>query len=440
LRRSGRLAAVVLVLTWAACSGGDDGSDTTRSGTPDGSDDNTATTSEDDTTTTAPEHDPPLELANESVNVGGLVRNGVYAVHDGVAYFVEGVDDALVAVDLATGEPVWSEPVESDFLGFWGSPEVAEVDGQALVFATYGTVEEGTGTEADQEMLRIVALDAADATPVWTTDVPAADIPEAAREDVLGSSVSDVSPARAVAADGDHVVVSTDEGYRDAFTVVLDAASGDPMWNAGDFQALALGGAVVAGITEHPDSSLPDTGQLAARSIADGSPVWQAEDVFVPDGRTISSLGPERLSAGGDVYSSGAIHADSEATHVFASGDGTVVTTLDGRHTCVDDGEDTIVCDSGEHVVALDRESGETLWELPDEAAGRIAPTVTAARSGAVYTDTDNGPVILDARTGEDRVTDLTVAPDDVVPGFGLVVEDDSFGDDVELLAYPATG
>jgi outer membrane protein assembly factor BamB len=426
------------MLAWAACSD-DDGSEDTRADR--GSEDRSSTTRSDEdttTTTTEPEHDPPLEFSNESVRLG-IVRNGLYAVHDGAAYFVDGTDDALVAVDLATGEPDWSEPVGDDFVGFWGSPQVAEVDGEALVFATYGVTEEGTGTEADREMLRVVALDAADGTPVWTTDVAAADIPEAAREDVLGSSASDGSPARPVAADGDHVVVSTDEGYRDAFTVVLDAASGDPAWDAGDFQALALGDGVVAGLAEHPETTVGDGGQLAARSIDDGTPVWEAEDTFVPDDRTISPLGGE-LSAGGYVYSSDGIHADSEATHVFASNDGTAVATLDGRHTCVDVGEATIVCDSGEHVVGLDRETGETLWELPDEAEGRVAPTVTAARSGVVYTDTDNGPVILDARTGEDQVTDLTIAPDEVVPGFGLVLSDDAAtGDDLDLLAYPAT-
>lgn len=435
MRRSGSVVALVMLMAVACGGGGDGDGDAARSGGSGSSRSDEATT----TTTTAPEHDPPRELAADGVGIG-TVSNGLYAVLDGAVYFVDAFDGALVATDLASGEPRWSLPVDDAFLGSWGSPGAAEVDGEPLVFATYGAVEAGTGTEADREALRVVALDPADGTARWTADVPTADIPEAAREDVLGAGAADTTPARVVAADGEHVVVSTDEGYRDAFTVVLDATSGDVVWAAPDFQALALGGDVVAGTIEHPDSSLPDLGQLAARAVGDGAPVWQAEDVFVPDDRTIRALGSDRLSVGGSDHTSGAIYPDRDVTHILAMGDGTVVTTLDGSHTCVDDGDATIVCDSGEHVVGLDHESGETLWQLPDDAAGRIAPRVNAARNGAVYTYTDGSGVILDARTGEDEVTDLPVSPTDVVPGYGLVLEDNSFGDDADLTVYPATG
>lgn len=441
VRRSGAVAALLVVAAGVACSGGDDDPQTARSG---GEGTEAGGSGNERSTTTAPAHDPPLGFAEEGVHLG-TVRDGDYEVVDGAAYFVEtveatgGAEDALVAADLATGEPIWSLPIDDTFLGVWGAPAVAEVGDRTLVFATYGAVAEGTGTEADQEMLRIVAFDAAnaaDAEPVWATDIPATDIPEEAREEVLGTSATDITPAGVMAADTDHVVVSTDEGYRGAFTLVLDAADGALRWAAPGFQAVALGGGVVAGLVE-PGEVPVDFGQLAARAVADGAPVWQGPTDFVPDDRTIRALGPERLSAGGDVFAEDSF-ADSDATHVFDLRRGTAMATFDGVHTCVADGEATIVCDSGEHVVALDSASGETTWQLPDEAAGRIAPRVTAARSGAVYGETDDGAVILDARTGEDRVADAAIAPHTVAPGFGLVFEGQP-GDDAALVAHPST-
>jgi hypothetical protein len=71
-------------------------------------------------------------------------------------------------------------------------------------------------------------------------------------------------------------------------------------------------------------------------------------------------------------------------------------------------------------------------------ARGTAAQTVAipTAKSAALSA-ADNGDMILHARTGVDEVVNVSIAPDLIVPGYGLVV-DDSDGDDV-LLAYPAT-
>lgn len=68
---------------------------------------------------------------------------------------------------------------------------------------------------------------------------------------------------------------------------------------------------------------------------------------------------------------------------------------------------------------------------------GSVAPELHAAYRGLLYTAADNGDVILNARTGADEVVNVAIAPDLVVPGYGLV-RDDSNGDNW-LLAYPAT-
>lgn len=94
---------------------------------------------------------------------------------------------------------------------------------------------------------------------------------------------------------------------------------------------------------------------------------------------------------------------------------------LDGRYTCWHDQHTTIVCDGGGHVVAHDQSTGQLLWELPDDEAGRVAPTIDTVHNGKAYAHTTQGPVILDTTSGQDEVTDLTVTVTSVVPGYGLV-------------------
>ncbi|WNF30375.1 PQQ-binding-like beta-propeller repeat protein [Streptomyces sp. C11-1] len=62
-------------------------------------------------------------------------------------------------------------------------------------------------------------------------------------------------------------------------------------------------------------------------------------------------------------------------------------------------------------VFAVDVASGKVLWELPDRAAGRIVPEVTAVRHGRVYASTASGPVVLDARSGQDIELEPGIAP-----------------------------
>ncbi|MBD0742403.1 hypothetical protein [Streptomyces sp. CBMA152] len=59
----------------------------------------------------------------------------------------------------------------------------------------------------------------------------------------------------------------------------------------------------------------------------------------------------------------------------------------------------------------MDPHTGKALWALPD-SSGRVAPNVTGARHGMVYGRTEqNGLVVLDARTGQDKETSPGAAP-----------------------------
>jgi outer membrane protein assembly factor BamB len=88
-------------------------------------------------------------------------------------------------------------------------------------------------------------------------------------------------------------------------------------------------------------------------------------------------------------------------------------------------------------VFAVDATSGAFLWQLPDSAANRVAPTVTAVWHGAVYGYTDNGPLVLDARTGADRDDSPGAAPN-VVDGFVGIAPPQVING--PMIAYPAAG
>ncbi|MGC0314808.1 hypothetical protein [Kitasatospora acidiphila] len=103
---------------------------------------------------------------------------------------------------------------------------------------------------------------------------------------------------------------------------------------------------------------------------------------------------------------------------------------------CWYDDRSVIVCATDSATVAVNATDGHPLWSLPDDTHHRVAPKVSAAWHGQVYGTTENGPVILDARTGADRPGSPTIAPLLVDGYVGLALGDKQF----ELLAYPTTG
>jgi outer membrane protein assembly factor BamB len=116
---------------------------------------------------------------------------------------------------------------------------------------------------------------------------------------------------------------------------------------------------------------------------------------------------------------------------------GTVKATLGGNHSCAHDSDTLIVCWAfTEHIAAVDAANGKVLWQLPDTSADRIMPRISAVRRGMIYaTAGGNGPVILDGRTGKDKVTSVAIAPTLVIPGYGLVLSARG-----GLFAHRATG
>lgn len=83
--------------------------------------------------------------------------------------------------------------------------------------------------------------------------------------------------------------------------------------------------------------------------------------------------------------------------------------------------------------------SGKVLWQLPDEQSDRVAPEVTSAWHGRVYGETENGPVALDARTGEDAPAGPGIAPVLVNGSAALALKQED-GWKYNLFVYAATG
>ncbi|ONK14147.1 hypothetical protein STBA_49260 [Streptomyces sp. MP131-18] len=229
------------------------------------------------------------------------------------------------------------------------------------------------------------------------------------------------------------------------YTAVLTAREGEVLWEDPSFLPHGFDGHVVAG--EAGGQEPPE-----GRAVTDGSTQWRLPDAprdFTEWGPAEPVNGTEATDEAFFVIQAGMPREYdprdpdfAERTLLLRVSDGEQILELGGPDSrslpCSHDGQGTFVCQTpyGEEVIAYDDRSGEELWRLPDETAGRISLRVTAVRHGAVYGSTDNGALILDARTGQDRVTDLPLAPLDVGPGFGLVIAPTT----AYVYLHPATG
>lgn len=381
-----------------------------------------------------PDIDPPLHFAADAVPLGTTGPGG-YVVDDTAIYYVT-EDGTLVSRELATGRRRLS--VSFDTYDDSSPSQPAVSDGR--VFVAYQTEVRGTGTQADRFPVRVRALDAKTGKTLWTTD--------------LAQRFSDkwdarFAPApRVFAADAEHVVVSELFGL-DTFTEVLTAEDGKALWKDPSFVPVAFDGQVLVGqaIQAQDYEAVPPVG----RAVADGSTRWTLP---------ASPFGGSGLVTWDGVPEAGSTHqtyltADFDGANgldpppyvlLYRVADGKRFLGMDAdiagiQHgDCRHDGLRTLVCGTDRAVVAYDARSGRKLWKLPDKAAGRVAPEVTALRHGIVYGRTDNGPVALDARTGRDKATDLAITPEYVGRGFGIAPKGEDGADQLVLYLHPATG
>jgi outer membrane protein assembly factor BamB len=281
----------------------------------------------------------------------------------------------------------------------------------------------GHGTVAATPALQLVAVTAPGSTIAWTAQFP------------LGAWTRDLPGADLVAAvvgtAGDTVVLRvSDPSGLPAHTYAVTPA-GKLLWSSPDsFAAGAVIGDAVAGFA----GDVPGAAEkVSVRALGSGqirrtSPGTSFEVRVVP-------AGPDQAIVMGRRYDSG--HYYFERLGADGRSRPTNVPAGLSPTSCVYDQVKTVVCyNDPPQVIAFDVTSGQMLWSLPDTAANRVAPTVTAVWHGAIYGETGNGAVVLDARSGKDRQDAPGIAPNVVDASYGVAWNPGTH----QLMAYPATG
>lgn len=387
--------------------------------------------------------DPPKGFPNGS---GTAVGSADAVISDGLAYSFNGSDTqggsdggdqvpTVHAIALGSGDDQWQRPLPELSFPLTGpslpplAVAAAPGGGQLVYYAGIALIR-GTGTQADQLKLEAGALDPQTGAPDWVTQVS---LPPAFLE--TEESLSGDVEAGIMGADGNRLVVEVNGSDEAPVTFGLSATSHALAWTASGFRPTGLAGDVVVGMTVADEFS--DSGTPEGLNAQTGAVTWTDSSLDVS---TYGESGtPALVSPSIAAFESEG--AFSDTTYLLSAGNGMVRKTLPDSYKCMYDQVSVVGCYSsginGASLIGFDATSLKQLWELPDPAGTRVAPELHAAYRGLLYTTADNGDVILNARTGADEVVNVAIAPDLVVPGYGLV-RDDSNGDNW-LLAYPAT-
>jgi hypothetical protein len=289
-----------------------------------------------------------------------------------------------------------------------GPPISATVAGRPAVVAAYPVQVAGHGTTLGHEAVQVLALDA---DSLATLASPRIDLP------VSLQATDQLRTVRPVATSGGLLVVVVELGVDHVpATYALDLATGRVVWQLPGFAAGALAGASVIGIQGDGSAGFG----VAAVGVVDGARRWVAAGAAARSA-TVWPAGPALVAAQTTDPGTGArtlVLLDPVTGSVRASQPG------QGELTCRFDEARTVVCYQGESgqtwAAGFDAATGQRLWQLPDAAAGRVAPRVSTAWHGVVYGSTDAGTVALDARSGADRQVDPGLAPDLVNAYVGL--------------------
>lgn len=373
----------------------------------------------------------PAEASDSKVSIGGTNILPLPVALSGTTAFIASVNqmqvvDATTGEALATIQPELEAANEPGIGVFVGSnpteaPLLAEIDGAAVVLVPFIVNRAAAGTEAPGRELELIAVDAATFEPAFTAKL---DLPDWADD-----SYSPVNAVALAQADGIVAVEVSGEGRQ---TIGIDLATKQAVWTR-DFDVNVVSGGTLVGWPPLGSTGL-ETG-VAGLSIKDGEPLWQGNMDY--DGHYLKQAGPKFFVTIKDETLSNT----EDTFNIVNAATGAVVDSGVGDYALIDcqyDGMDTTVCfRRGEDWAgAFDANTFEWLWSLPGESADRIAPMVTTVWHGAVYGLTENGPVVVDARTGLDLEIAPGAAPYLVNEYIGIADDEVSGG----VAAFPATG
>jgi outer membrane protein assembly factor BamB len=299
-----------------------------------------------------------------------------------------------------------------------GGPALADVEGHPLVVFPQILQLPGHGTTAGRTVLAVTAVDPTMRAVAWTASVPVEG--EIGAPTVLGVR-------------GTTLVLAVIDQYGQSGTVyALDTTTRALRWSKPKFLGRALVGDTVLAVQPQDETNTRQT--VAGLAISDGASAWSLPDSLYET--SIAPAGPGFAAVEARDYSSGRSTfrlLDAAGKDVIPASQATSKYVAYGMR-CAWDQQTVTVCTGVGIVLALDAGSGKELWRLPDQAANRVAPSVSAVWRGAVYGQVSGRPVVLDAATGRDLATPA-VAP--VQVSATTAIAPDSTG---KLRAYPAIG
>ncbi|MEU5608107.1 PQQ-binding-like beta-propeller repeat protein [Streptomyces sparsogenes] len=390
-----------------------------------------------DTPTSAPTHGPkgfaaPVKFSTTQTvalpDSAGMGKSGFgsderplpIALHKGVA-FISRPDGLEVSNTLRPSDPVLITPehepvtkLENVGGGSANNPAEAPLitsDGdRTLTFNALVTDVPGSGTSKGHEAVELMATDTATASKSWFVEIELIE-----EEDEFAD---DRDEAYVVGRSGDTVVV-----FARGEVFGVDLKSHKRVWKADGWYRngpVAVGGTIVA-VTNNAESDH----QVVGLDGASGKQVWKSPRVSAAEsGSGLNVTAPDSVLA--YEYADGAEDeeeadgreylldaATGRVRRAFPVGSPTGRCSYDDLSVtvCWSTGWDDEASTHKDEAAAYDAKSGKELWKLPDASGDRMAPKVTLVRQGLVYGTTENGPVVVDARTGQDKEDAPGIAP-----------------------------
>jgi hypothetical protein len=283
-------------------------------------------------------------------------------------------------------------------------PTLTSVAGRPTVLAPFLGEAPGQGTTPGRALVEVVSIDPENGRTDWRTEIPIEGLAGTGRS-------SDVEVSFVGVADGVGVIRVVDPSLsaRRGDTYALDLNSRKVLWSMRGFEARAVAAGVVTG--QQPGTGQTPKVQVRGLDARTGQQRWASpRDAYLVE---VFPAGPSkavvrgRTDPGGKPYVEVVEIATGRAVTVTEDKPGTPAPQ---PLNCRYDEQAIAVCSGSDWVGALDAQTGSWLWSIT-KGGGRLVPLVTGAWHGVIYGRTDNGPVVLDGRTGTDRETHPGVAP-----------------------------
>ena len=371
----------------------------------------------------------PLEVSTKAAQVLLTGATAVVPIHRTEPTAPPGEQSRLF--DIRTGkvrqvvEP--THPLPKTGGTITALPTLISTGGRPTVLAPFLGEVPGEGTAKGRLLIEVVSFDPDTGKVDWRTDIAVQELPGRA---------SDVELAFAGVSDGVGVIRVVDPSTSDrrVDTYAVDLSTHEMLWTVGGFEARAVAAGAVVGLQPGPGKT-PDEKSLGLDPRT-GKQRWASPRNAITV--HVFQAGPTKAIVRGRNDD----RAAKDFVEVVDIATGRVATVIEDKpgmpnpFDCHYDEQSIVVCSGTNWVGALDAQTGSWLWSIV-EGGDRLVPTVTGAWHGVAYGRTDNGAVVLDAKTGKDRETKPNIAPSVVTNSMAIGPWP---GGGVGSAAYPVLG